>query len=130
LKIVATEIMTGRLETCAAKKKGEKRMMDLLRKTLLTGVGLAALTKEKIEALARELSERGKLSEKEGRELVDDLVQRSEQARKELRERVEGMVQNALEKADVATKKEMADLEARIRRLEERVGTGQNLQRP
>jgi len=47
-------------------------MFDLIKKTMLTGVGLAGLTKDKIEKLAKELAKKGKLSEKEGKKLVDD----------------------------------------------------------
>ncbi len=36
-------------------------MFDLIKKTLLTGVGLAAMAKDKIEELAKELAEKGKL---------------------------------------------------------------------
>ena len=39
-------------------------MFDLIKKTILTGVGLAAMTKDKIEELSRELSEKGELSGK------------------------------------------------------------------
>ena len=44
-------------------------MFDLIKKTMLTGVGLAAMTKDKVEELAKELSKKGKLSEKEGKDL-------------------------------------------------------------
>jgi polyhydroxyalkanoate synthesis regulator phasin len=59
-------------------------MFDIIKKTMLTGVGLAAMTKDKVEELAKELAEKGKLSEKEGRDLVDELLKKSEQARKDL----------------------------------------------
>ena len=49
-------------------------MLNLIKKTMLTGVGLAGLTKNKVEKLAKELAKKGKLSEKEGKKLVDDLL--------------------------------------------------------
>ena len=39
-------------------------MFDLIKKTMLTGVGLAAMTKDKVEALAKELSEKWTQKEK------------------------------------------------------------------
>ena len=95
-------------------------MFDLIKKTMLTGVGLAVMTRDKIEELAKELTEKGKISEKEGKELIDDLLKKSEQARKDLETKVEGMVRSALEKIDVATKEDIARLEEKIRHLEQK----------
>ena len=92
-------------------------MFDLIKKTMLTGVGLAAMTREKVEELAKELIEKGKLSEKEGKELVDDMVKRSEKAKKDLDNNMENMVTKILKKMDVATKKDIARLEKKIRNV-------------
>jgi len=89
-------------------------MFELIKKTMLTGVGLAVMTKEKVEELARELTEKGGMSEKEGKKFIDDLLKRSEEARKDLDKRVEDMVRKALKKIDVATKKDIARLEKKI----------------
>ena len=49
-------------------------MIDLIKKALYTGVGLAVLTKEKAEELVQELTKQAKLSEQEGKELFDGLL--------------------------------------------------------
>jgi len=95
-------------------------MFDIIKKTMLTGVGLASMTKDKVEELAKELAEKGKLSEKEGRELFDELLKKSEQARKNLETKVEDVVHKVLGKIDVVTKKEIDMLEKRIKRLEKK----------
>jgi len=95
-------------------------MLELIKKTLLTGVGLAVLTKDKVEQLAHDLAEKGSLSEKEGRELLDTLLRRSEEARAELERRVQAAVQSALERLDVPTRKDITELAARIDRLQQR----------
>ena len=95
-------------------------MFDLIKKTVLTGVGLAAMTRDKIEELAMELTEKGEISEKEGKELVDDLLEKSKEARKDLEAKVEDLVQKILGKMDLATKKDIAGLENRIKRLEQK----------
>ena len=61
-------------------------MFDLIKKTLLTGVGLAVMTKDKVEELGKEFASQAKLSELEGKEFVDHLLKQSETARKEFRE--------------------------------------------
>jgi polyhydroxyalkanoate synthesis regulator phasin len=67
-------------------------MLDLIKKTMLTGVGLAAMTKDKVEELAKELAEKEKHTEKEGKELVDDLLKKSEKAKKDLEAEIEKVV--------------------------------------
>ena len=99
-------------------------MFDLIKKTILTGVGLAAMTRDKFEELVKELTERGEISEKEGKELVDDLLEKSKQARKDLETKVEDTVHKVLDKIDVATKKDIAGLEKKIKRLSKKETTG------
>ncbi len=95
-------------------------MFDLIKKTMLTGVGLAIMTKDKVEELAGEIAKKGKMSEKEGKKLVDDLLKKSEQARKDLDKKIEDAVRKALKKMDIATKKDIARLEQRIKSLEQK----------
>ncbi len=92
-------------------------MIDLIKKTMLAGVGLAAMTKDKIEELAEELTEKGELSEKEAKELVDDLLERSKRAKKDLNKKMENVVTKVLKKMDVATKKDIARLDRKIKNI-------------
>lgn len=94
-------------------------MFELIKKTLLTGVGLAVMTKDKIEELAKELVQKGELSEKEGKEFIEELQKKSEQAGKDLETRIDRLVQKAMERLNVATKDDVAQLSARIGRLEQ-----------
>ena len=92
-------------------------MIDLLKKTLLTGVGVAALTKEKIEELAKDFVEKGKITEQEGKALVDDLVVRSEESREEFQKQIEEKVQAALKKMNLAKQSELDALKSEIEAL-------------
>lgn len=93
-------------------------MFEIIKKSLLTGVGLAVVTKDKVEEIAKDLIEKGKLSEKEGQALVDDLVKKSEQARKDLQAKIESAVQDAVGRLNVATKDDIGKILARIEQLE------------
>jgi len=95
-------------------------MFDLIKKTMLTGVGLAAMTKDKVEELAKELMEKGEMSEKEGKELIDDLLKRSEQAKKDLETKVENIVEKVLGKMNLASKKDISKIEKKLKRLEKK----------
>jgi polyhydroxyalkanoate synthesis regulator phasin len=96
----------------------EGKMLDFLKRTIWLGVGLAAMTAEKIEETVREIVKKGHLTEKEGKDLIVDLVEKSKKARKDLGERVEGMVQETLQRLKIPTRKEVDELKARIAELE------------
>jgi len=92
-------------------------MLDILKKTMLTGVGLALMTKDKAEELAKELVKKGELSEKEGKEFIDDILKKSKQAGKDMEAKVDDLVKKALKKVNVATREDIAGLEKEIKRL-------------
>lgn len=92
-------------------------MIELVKKTLLTGVGVAALTKEKVEDLARDFVEKGKMSEQEGRVLVDELLAKSDEARSDLQQQIERTLAAALEKMDLARKSDVDALKVEVQEL-------------
>lgn len=94
-------------------------MFDLIKKTMLAGIGVAALTKDKVEQLAKDFIEKGEMTEKEGKELVDEFLKKSEQAKKDLESKLEDMVQKVLKKMNIATKEDIAGMEARLKTLEQ-----------
>jgi len=98
-------------------------MLDLAKRGVLTGIGLASLTKDKIEELAENIIEESKLSEEEGRKLVDDLLKQSEEARKNLEEEVKKTVGDALKRLDIPSRKDFEDLNARVEKLENQMHT-------
>ena len=95
-------------------------MFDFIKKAILTGVGLASMTKDKVEELAKELTEKGEITEKEGRELVDDLLKKSEQAKKDLETKIENAVEKVLGKMNIAGKEDIDRIEKRLSRLEKK----------
>lgn len=99
-------------------------MIDLIKKTLLTGVGLAVMTKEKVEELAKELAEQAKLSENEGKELVDSLIEQSSQARKDFETRINEAVQKAISGLNLASKDELTKLSAKVEELSAKLPGG------
>ncbi len=93
-------------------------MLDIVRKTLLLGIGLAAMTRDKIEEVAKKIAEEDKLSEEEGRKLAEDLLNQSDEARKNLKEQVEKFVDNTLDKLKSQSRKDLQNLEERVAKLE------------
>jgi len=99
-------------------------MVDLIKKAIYTGVGLAVLTKEKAEELVRELTQQAKLSEQEGKELFDGLLKQSEHARNDLQAKIDETVLAVVKKLNLATKDEVAKLNAKIEELSASIGRG------
>jgi polyhydroxyalkanoate synthesis regulator phasin len=93
-------------------------MIDLLKKTIYTGIGLASLSREKVTDLAKTLSDNLKLSSEEGQKLAQELLDKSSQAQKDLSDKIQSAVDQALAKADVARQSEVNDLLKRIEALE------------
>lgn len=99
-------------------------MLNLVKKVMLTGVGLAVMTKEKAEELGRELVKKGEITEKEGKEFVEEILKKSEDARKDFEKKVEESVKKVLAKLDVVTKKDFNKLVERVAALEEGKAAG------
>ncbi len=89
-------------------------MIELIKKAMLTGLGVASLTKEKIEEVAKDFIEKGKLTEQEGKKLVDELMARSEESKEDIKKQVDEVVGKAISKLDIATKDDIAALRAEI----------------
>lgn len=99
-------------------------MFDLIKKTLLTGVGLAVMTKEKVEELGKDLASQAKLSEHEGKEFVDHLLKQSDTARKDLEARINSAVQKVVSGLNLASKEEVAKLSAKVEELSAKLPPG------
>ena len=96
-------------------------MKNLIKKGILTGVGLGLMTKEKVMDYAKKAAKEAKLTEEEGRKLVDELLNHSEETRKELEKKINDQVKNALDKAGVATKEDLNELKKMIDKLQKRI---------
>jgi polyhydroxyalkanoate synthesis regulator phasin len=92
-------------------------MPDMVKKTLLAGIGLALKTWDEVEDLAKELVEKGKMSENDGKKFLNDLQKRYEETQKKLEARVEKTVKEFLKKADVVTSDELKAVKKEVREL-------------
>ncbi len=93
-------------------------MKDLLKSMLYTGIGMAFLTKEKVEDLRQDLIEKGKMTQEEGRQFVDDLLRKSEKAKDELNLWINKRVEERVTQLNLATKDDLADLQRQVSELQ------------
>ncbi len=100
-------------------------MIDLVKKAMFTGIGVMSLTKEKVEELAAEFVEKGKLSEQEGKKLVDEMMKRSEESKDEVKKQIEQVVQTTLGKMDIVTKSDLRELKDELAALKDLMKTAE-----
>jgi len=98
-------------------------MVDVIRRTLLIGVGAMALTRDRFEQFIGDSVARGELSSEQGKTLVEEMTQRAEQERERVERFVRDQVSRAVDMAGLAPRSEIARLEARIDSLEGRLHT-------
>lgn len=93
-------------------------MKDFIRKSMLVGMGLATVTREKIEQTIDELIKKGELSEKEGKDAIDELVEKSKEMKKDLADKVEKMVSDTLKKLNIPSRDEFQALKDKVERMD------------
>lgn len=94
---------------------------DALEKAAYTGLGLAALTKEKLDEAVETLKKERGLTEDEGRRLAEELKDGAETARRNLDDRVDAAVDKAYKRLKLAKLDDVEALEKRIAELERRL---------
>jgi polyhydroxyalkanoate synthesis regulator phasin len=97
-------------------------LFDTLKKTLYAGVGMAFLTRDKIEEMAKKLAEEAKLSEADGKKFIDELLKKSEETKASFQRSVDSGVSAAMERMNLARDRDLKALEARVKALETRLG--------
>jgi polyhydroxyalkanoate synthesis regulator phasin len=96
-------------------------MLNIIKKSLLTGIGLALIAKDEVEDLAKELAKKGQMSETEGLKFLDDLHKRYDETQKKLEEKVEKAVKDFMKLEDVVTGDELKGLKKEIRDLKKAI---------
>ncbi len=96
-------------------------MVDLLEKMMLSGLGALALSKTRGEELLAELREKYRLSEDEGRVLLEKLQGMAQQGTNTLADSAENEVKKAIRAAGMVTREEYELLEQRVAGLELRL---------
>jgi polyhydroxyalkanoate synthesis regulator phasin len=99
-------------------------MREFFSKSMYIGLGLANMTKEKIENFAKEIAKQSEMSETEGHKFVEYLQGESQKARTELNKTVESVVQAAIKRMPCMAK--ISALEERVAALEAAAGIAQD----
>lgn len=82
-------------------------MKSNLEKSLLMGIGLLSMTREKAQKIVDDLSKRGELEKEDAEKWVSRLSSRGEQERQALRKIVRNEVKAVLDDLGIATKEDL-----------------------
>ena len=85
-------------------------MLEILRKAYLMGLGVAGLSRDKIEEVVDELIKRGEIAEKDRKSVMQDLLTRAKEEQKKFQETVKDVVRKVISEIGVPTRKEFKDL--------------------
>ena len=100
-------------------------MEELIKKFFYTGVGVAVLTAEKLQEAVDEMVGKGKVSEEEGKQMMDDFFKKAEERRDEIEGKVKETV-DKVKKGDFIPKfvseSDYSELLKRVESLEEKLG--------
>jgi polyhydroxyalkanoate synthesis regulator phasin len=102
------------------------RLRELAEEALLAGVGAIALTKERADELVGELSEKGKLTQDDARNLVDEVMGRWRGDALRVGERAGSTLSTFLRELGLVTRREHEELELRLAQLEHRLRLVEN----
>jgi polyhydroxyalkanoate synthesis regulator phasin len=96
-------------------------MIDLIKKAVLTGMGVVSLTKEKIDELSRELIDKGKLTEQEGEKFIQEMWKKAEESKEALMKQTDKVVEASLNKMQLAKASDLEKLQSEIADLRKEI---------
>lgn len=93
-------------------------MLEFLEKSVLTAIGVAAITQKKAEELVSEMKDKYKISEEEGRLFVDRIQAIAKDSKDKVREMAELEVQKAVDRFGLVPREDFDRLSKRVEELE------------
>lgn len=96
-------------------------MLESIKKSLLTGVGMALRSKKEIETLAKEFAEQSEMNQQEAREFLDECRKNYDDAKSDLDQKLEKTIESILKRLDLPSKSDIDELNKRMDDLAEKL---------
>lgn len=103
-------------------------MEEILKKFLYTSVGLVAYTSEKIQKVVNDLVAQSKISEDEGKKIVEDFLKDTEGKREEIEAKFKDVAENLFKNLEFMKKKESKTSATRAEDIESKLGMGETVE--
>jgi polyhydroxyalkanoate synthesis regulator phasin len=98
-------------------------MLELLEKAFMSGLGAIAMSQKMGEDLVKDLKERYKMSEEEGRAFLEKMQGLAKDSREKVTEMAEQEVKKVMEKVGVVPRDDFEQLLKRVEELEKRLSS-------
>ncbi|MFC1844663.1 phasin family protein [Thermodesulfobacteriota bacterium] len=96
-------------------------MFEIFKKSLFAGLGLAVVTKTKLESVLEKLVEEGKMSREEAEKMGKELLDSGEKQWTDFESRLQETVKGFLENMDISKASDVKKLEKKIKALDLRL---------
>ena len=96
-------------------------MIEIFKKSLFAGLGLAVVTKTKLESVLEKLVEEGKMSRDEAEKMGQDLLESGEKQWTDFETRLQETVKGFLKNMDISKASDMKKLEKKVKALDMRL---------
>ncbi len=98
-------------------------MIDLIKKTLLAGVGAAIVTKEKAEQVLQDYVQQGKVSAADARAMAERIAEQGRKEFDDMSTQLNARINEFTAGKDASFQARIAALELRVQALEAQAGT-------
>jgi len=98
-------------------------MIDVIKKTLLAGVGAALVTKEKVEETLNDYVRQGKVKSEDARIIADKIAEQGRKEFEDLSQTLFARLQEMVARGEASGSARIAALEQRLRDLEAKIVT-------
>lgn len=95
---------------------------EFMKKAMMIGIGIAMKTQSEIEEMTKDFVDKTKMSEDEGKKFIDDMVKKYDEAKKDMEKKIRDGVAEYMNKADIASKKELDALKQEVEELKKACG--------
>ncbi|MCP3891255.1 MAG: hypothetical protein GY702_20685 [Desulfobulbaceae bacterium] len=92
-------------------------MFEYMKKSFLTGVGLALRSKKEIEELAKEFAKKSEMDQEQAKKFFDDIHAKYDDTKIKLDSKIEEQIKKVISKLDIPASGELKKLADRIDKL-------------
>jgi polyhydroxyalkanoate synthesis regulator phasin len=96
-------------------------MIDYLKKSLLTGFGLALKSKNEIEELAKVLAKKSEMNQDEAKDFLKECLTKYSEAKDSFDKKLESVVEKTLKRLDLPSRSDIQALNDRIDALNKKL---------
>lgn len=93
-------------------------MIDLLKKGILTGIGIGLMTKEKVKEFAKKTANEANMTEEEARKLADELLKQSDDTKQQIEKKINDEVNKVVDRLGVATLEDLKKIQKQLDELQ------------